>query len=168
MRIALLAATFGLAVSVVTACDRRTVGDGSDTGAGGTDDTMGFLPPTEYDTSNAGQITTAGINMKATCKKDDVAFALRPWRLKASRGTDVRFTVGPEMGEVEIYAKDPALWPFEGASPLRVSDGNASPPGAKIRADVDSGRYAYGIRFDCKDGTVSEPIDVDPDIIISN
>ena len=65
-----------------------------------------------------------------------------------------------------VWSWHTARWPFEGASPLRVSASNGSPTGATIKADA-TGDYSYGIRFDCKANGASDPIDVDPDIIIS-
>ena len=166
MRIAFMAATFGIAVSVVAGCDRRTSGELGDTGRPRGRSDEGFIPATRYDTTATGQVTTAPVTMVAHCKKYEVEFALKPWRLKASPGTKVQFNVSAPMGDVEIYAKDTARWPFEGASPLRVSASNGSPTGATIKADA-TGDYSYGIRFDCKANGASDPIDVDPDIIIS-
>lgn len=164
MRIAFIAVAVGLAVVGITACDPRSGGNPSDTGR--PRPTSELLPATQYDTTSTGQVTTAPVTMEAKCQQYDVQFALRPWKLKTSPGANVRFNVNAAMGKVEIYAKDPARWPFEGASPLVVTAGSGSPTGARIRADADSGAYSYGIRFDCTANGKSDPIDVDPDIIV--
>ena len=117
------------------------------------------LAPTKYDTSAAGVITMGPIGLSVSCATDDVAFALRPWRGKASRNTTVRFRVVGDISSVVLSARDAASWPFTEAMPQTVRQGSA------LTLKPDTGTYKYDVTFDC--GTNGGQISIDPDIIIT-
>lgn len=151
-----------IAASAGSSCRNQARDDVSDTGRAAPTSETGYLPATTYDTSASGMITRVTVNMRATCDADDVEFALRPWKAVANRSTTIRFAlVGPATAE--IYAKDPARWPFANPSPLTISSGQ--PSDFPIRGNADPRAYAYGIRFEC--GAAGGAVNVDPEIIVT-
>lgn len=151
-----------IAASAASSCRKKAVVDSADSGAAATASETGYLPETAYDTTSTGHITIAPVNMRATCVAEDVEFALRPWKTSANPATTIRFTLVGRPS-AEIYAKDPARWPFTNPSPLTISSG--SPTDYAIRGDADTTTYAYGIRFDC--GADGGAVDIDPEIIVT-
>lgn len=123
-------------------------------------DTGSTLPPTRYDTSATGVITLSAVGLRVDCAVDNVEFTLKPWRAKASVGTQVKFHV-QGVSEVVIGMKGTAPWPFVEPSPQTVHHNSR----LTLTSTVGSA-YKYTVGFDC--GANGGPVVIDPDIIVTS
>ena len=119
----------------------------------------------------SGPPAQAGPTMvNVTCVGGNVQISVNPWAMEVQQDSDGEWELSNASGSESIVIAPklpgPANWPFQAQSAGGKGPGNGA-RGSNMRPNQAGRRFGYNITLDCKDGSNTYTVVIDPDLIIT-
>ena len=108
--------------------------------------------------------------VSVTCVGGNVQVSVNPWAMQVQQGSDGEWELSNSSGSesMVIAPKRPgsANWPFQTMRPGGKGP-NDRARGSSMRPNQAGRRFGYNITLECRDGSDTYTVVIDPDIIIT-